>query len=118
MKRKKSKIFRFIKIMLVLFLLTMGGIFVYIKTSPKLEINSANSFVLYDNTGEVFFQGNESKTWVSLDDISDYLIQATIYTEDKNFYKHHGFDFLRILKATYVNITSGTTKQGASTITQ
>ena len=118
MKRKKSKIFRFIKIMLVLFLLTMGGIFVYIKTSPKLEINSANSFVLYDNTGEVFFQGNESKTWVSLDDISDYLIQATIYTEDKNFYKHHGFDYLRIIKAMYLNIKNGAIVQGASTISQ
>lgn len=46
------------------------------------------------------------------------MIKATIYTEDKNFYKHFGFDFFRILKASYINITSGKTMQGASTITQ
>ena len=66
----------------------------------------------------MFFQGNESKAWVSLDEISDNVIKSTIYTEDKNFYKHFGFDILRILKASYINITSGKTMQGASTITQ
>ncbi len=102
----------------ILFVLVITGVFIYIKTAPKLEINSANSLMFYDQKGEVFFQGNESKQWVSLDQISDYLIEATINTEDKNFYKHHGFDFLRILKATYINLTSGKTEQGASTITQ
>ena len=58
------------------------------------------------------------KEWVDLDDISDYLIKSTIYTEDKNFYKHFGFDFLRIGKAILTNITSHSTNQGASTITQ
>ena len=74
--------------------------------------------VLYDSTENVFFQGNESKEWISLDEISDYLIKATIYTEDKHFYKHFGFDLFRILKASYINIISGKTMQGASTITQ
>ena len=81
-------------------------------------INTANSVFLYDNNEKVFFQGNDEKEWVSLDDISSYVVDATIYTEDKNFYKHHGFDFLRILKAFYINLTSGATRQGASTITQ
>lgn len=101
-----------------IFIIAIGGIFIYVKTAPKIRINTANSLVLYDNTENVFFQGNESKEWVNLDNISEYLIKATIYTEDKNFYKHKGFDFFRILKASYVNIRSGSTKQGASTITQ
>lgn len=101
-----------------IFIIAIGGIFIYVKTAPKIQINTANSLVLYDNTENVFFQGNESKEWVNLDNISEYLIKATIYTEDKNFYKHKGFDFFRILKASYVNIRSGSTKQGASTITQ
>ena len=53
-----------------------------------------------------------------MEDISDKLIQATIYTEDKHFYQHFGFDFLRIAKAMVVNITSGSKSQGASTISQ
>lgn len=114
----KKKIFKFIKISFLLLILICTGIFIYIKTSPKPEIYSANNLILYDTTGQAFFHGNQSKEWVPLDQISNYLIDATIYTEDKNFYKHFGFDFLRILKASYVNIVSGMTRQGASTITQ
>lgn len=114
----KRKFFKFIKINFVLLILICAGIFIYIKTSPKPEIYSANNLTLYDSSTQAFFQGNQSKEWIPLDQISDYLIDATIYTEDKNFYKHFGFDFLRILKASYVNIASGKTKQGASTITQ
>lgn len=113
-----KKLLKLFIILCCLFFLGCVGVYVYIKTSPKLEINSANSIALYDNNKELFFQGNESKEWVSLDNISDYVIKATIYTEDKSFYTHHGFDLLRILKATYINITNGKTEQGASTITQ
>ena len=112
------KFAKFMMIVVVIAVLIYFGIFLYIKFSPKVEINSANSVFLYDNEEDVFFQGNESKSWISLDDISQYVIDATIYTEDKNFYKHNGFDYLRILKAFYVNLTSGSTQQGASTITQ
>lgn len=114
----RKKIFKLLRLNFLLLILLCGGIFIYIKTSPKPEIYSANNLVLYDSLENVFFQGNESKEWISLDEISDYLIKATIYTEDKNFYKHFGFDFFRILKASYINITSGKTMQGASTITQ
>lgn len=112
------KIGKFIKFIVILMTFASGGIFLYVKLSPKPEISSANSLALYDNNGQVFFQGNESKEWISLDDMSSHIINATIYTEDKNFYKHFGFDFLRILKASYINIMSGSMKQGASTITQ
>jgi len=90
----------------------------YSKINDKVEIKSANNLSLYDSRGNLFFQGSGNSEWVELENISQYLIDATIATEDKNFYKHHGFDFARILKATYTNITSGSTKQGASTITQ
>ena len=105
-------------ILIGLFILGNIGVYTYAKLSPKIEIKNANSFMLFDSDNEVFFQGSGSREWISLDDISPYLIEATINTEDKNFYKHIGFDYLRILKAMVVNITSGTTSQGASTITQ
>ncbi|MDE5563851.1 MAG: transglycosylase domain-containing protein, partial [Oscillospiraceae bacterium] len=68
--------------------------------------------------GETFFKGSQSKEWIGLDDISEYLVNSTVYTEDKNFYKHFGFDFLRIGKAMMTNISNRSTSQGASTITQ
>ena len=105
-------------IIIGLFIVGNVCVYTYAKLSPKIEIKNANSFMLFDTDNEVFFQGSGSREWISLDDISPYLIEATINTEDKNFYKHIGFDYLRILKALVVNITSGTTSQGASTITQ
>ena len=110
-----------LKIFIILIGLFIVGnicVYTYAKLSPKIEIKNANSFMLFDSDNEVFFQGSGSRDWISLDDISPYLIEATINTEDKNFYKHIGFDYLRILKALAINITSGTTSQGASTITQ
>ena len=118
MKRFSKFMFKFFKFGLVLLLFFCIGAFIYVKFSPKVQINTANSMTLYDSSGGVFFKGNESKEWVDLNEISSYLVNATISTEDKNFYKHFGFDFLRILKASYINIKNGKTVQGASTITQ
>lgn len=113
-----KKIRRIIIFIVLIFILSFGGIFIYIKSCPKLSINSAGNIALYDNKKKLFFQGNKATNWVSLSNISDNVINCTIYTEDKNFYKHHGFDFLRILKAGYINVSNGKNIQGASTITQ
>ena len=104
-------------VFLILFILGFS-IYGYSRVSSKLEIKNANNISLYDKNGNLFFMGNGTSQWINLDDISKYLIDATISTEDKNFYNHFGFDFLRILKASWINITSGKTKQGASTISQ
>lgn len=116
------KFFRFVRKMIrfgiICTLLLVVGVFIYIKVSPIPEIYSANNLTLLDNEGEAFFKGNESKEWVSLDEISNYVVVATVNTEDKSFYKHHGFDIKRIIKAGYVNIVNHSTVQGASTITQ
>ena len=103
---------------LVIFFIGIGFCFLYVKLSPKIMINNANNIVLYDYADEVFFKGSESKEWVELKDISKNLIDATICTEDKNFYKHFGFDFLRIGKAIITNFINHRINQGASTITQ
>ena len=89
---------------------------IYGKMMPKLDISSANSYYLYDINGNRFSGTNDE--WISLNSISPYLINATIATEDKNFYRHQGFDFLRIIKSLYINAVNRETLQGASTITQ
>ncbi len=116
--KKLKKVIKVFVLLMIVALLAFGGVILYIKMSPKLEIKNANAFLMYDSQNELFFQGSGSQEWVNLEDISDKLIQATIYTEDKHFYQHFGFDFLRIAKAMVVNITSGSKSQGASTISQ
>ena len=92
------------------------GVFFYAKFTPKLSIKGANGYYLYDMNGNIFENG--SKKWVNIDDISSDLRNATISTEDKNFYKHKGFDIFRIVKALMINFKNKSNSQGASTITQ
>ena len=117
MKKKKSKKWLFIIIGIIFFFVIIYfGIYLYARVQPKLPITGANGYHLYDINGDTYTASSEES--VSLKDISKHLINATISIEDKNFYKHQGFDYLRILKAMFVNIKSGETLQGASTITQ
>ncbi|MBR3660339.1 MAG: transglycosylase domain-containing protein [Bacilli bacterium] len=85
-------------------ILLISLIYAYAKMSPKVEIKQNNSYYLYDLNDEVFFQGKGTNSWVSIDDISEYLKKATIIIEDKNFYNHHGFNILRIMKAAFNNL--------------
>lgn len=114
--KKKRLLLYFFPVLCILGVGFYYGIYFYAKMQPKLAIDSANGFYLYDNKGEIF--NGKDEEWVSLENISPYLIQATISVEDKNFYEHKGFDFLRIAKAMFNNIKSGKRKEGASTITQ
>ena len=116
MKKNKKKIILLSLLPLMLFISVHIVVFTYAYITPKLEINKSKSYYLYDTKNELVF--NNDKDWVSLQEISPYLIEATISTEDKHFYKHIGFDYLRISKALINNIIKGDKSEGASTISQ
>ena len=115
-KRKKRIIFRLLFLPIFLFVVTNTLIYLYCLLTPKLEINKMQSYYLYDNSESLVFGSDDN--WVDLEDISPNLINATIATEDKYFYKHIGFDYLRIGKALITNIMKRNKSEGASTITQ
>ena len=94
------------------------GLYLYAVSLPKINIDNVNNISIYDKENDIIFSGNGNKEWISLNNISNYLIDATISTEDKRFYNHPGFDILRITKSMYVNVTTKNLSQGASTITQ
>ena len=63
--------------------------------------------------------GEAKRTLIELNDVPDYMEQATIAIEDKDFYKNNGIDFSGILRAAFKNVRSGDlTGEGGSTITQ
>ncbi|MFA7657883.1 MAG: PBP1A family penicillin-binding protein [Candidatus Gastranaerophilaceae bacterium] len=55
---------------------------------------------------------------VDLENIPKNLTNAVIATEDKNFYKHKGYDVSGLIRSTFANVLAGHVVQGASTITQ
>ena len=81
----------------------------------------AQSTKIYARDGTTLLyeiHGEAKRTLVNLSDIPNYVKQATIAIEDKNFYKNPGVDWKGILRSIFIDITSGSASQGGSTITQ
>lgn len=114
--RSFKRVFKVFLIIGIGSLLAYFSLYLIAYLSPKLSLEKGNNYYFYDSLDNLY-SGN-SKEWVNLEDISPYVINATIASEDKNFYDHIGFDYLRIIKAMYTNIVNGAYLQGASTITQ
>lgn len=114
----KKRIFKYTVIFILFIIFFINGVYFYAKLKPKLDIKNVNSFYLYTNNNELYFQGSEKKEWTTLKDVNNNLIKATINIEDKRFYKHHGIDILRVIKASLNNIKKNKIVEGASTITQ
>ena len=102
----------------ILGILTLISLYVVAYFSPVLDIKSTGQYYIYDNDNNLVFQGSGNAKWVNLEDVSPYFIDAIISTEDKNFYKHNGFDYLRILKTLFLNFKTRSIVGGASTISQ
>lgn len=74
---------------------------------------------ILDRNGNLLYRiyEDENRTLVSLPMVSQYLKDATVAIEDRQFYKHFGFSFKGIFRAALQNF-SGESVQGGSTITQ
>lgn len=60
----------------------------------------------------------ERRTVVKFGDIPNHVKLAFLAAEDAAFYQHEGLNYLGMLRALAVNLRSGRSRQGASTITQ
>ena len=82
------------------------------------KLNTSTPSRIYANDGTTVlaeFQ-LENRTPVTLDQISDYVKQGTVATEDERFYTHSGFDLYGTIRAAFNNLSGGSI-EGGSTIT-
>jgi len=119
-KKRKRRITFYSIVFLCAFIVALGGLrlFAQIAGAPPLTIPKATVFL--DRNGHQIGDHftDERRYWKELDEISPYLIEATIAVEDKDFYRHHGFDIPRIASALLTDLKTRSKAQGASTITQ
>ena len=89
-----------------------------ISTIPERAL--ASSTKIYDRNGVLLYNLNQNSKQqvVAFNQISPYLKEATVAIEDPNFYNNYGIEPMAILRAMYVDIISGSFKEGGSTITQ
>ncbi|MFN8916165.1 MAG: penicillin-binding protein 1A [Burkholderiales bacterium] len=62
--------------------------------------------------------GEERRSITRIEEFPDHLKQAILAAEDDNFYRHKGIDYVGITRAAFANLSAGSARQGASTITQ
>ncbi|MEP6669219.1 MAG: PBP1A family penicillin-binding protein [Chthoniobacter sp.] len=74
---------------------------------------------VYDMDGKVYSRlPGQNRVTVKLAQVSPYFVKALLSREDARFYQHHGVDPFGILRAVFRNLTHGSAKEGASTLTQ
>jgi membrane peptidoglycan carboxypeptidase len=69
-----------------------------------------------DNKTQIAVMYDEFRSDVPLKDISPYMQQAIVASEDREFFHHNGVDLKGVARA-FVNNNQGGSKQGASTLT-
>src|SRR3989338_1764864 len=92
----------------------------YLPSPKQLETRQLpQTTKIYDRNGKLLFNvyTDQNRTLIPLEEVPDNLKHATIAIEDKDFYKHKGFDVYGILRATRKTVLEGNL-QGGSTITQ
>src|SRR6266513_1400804 len=74
---------------------------------------------VYDVDGKIYSRlAGANRLKVSLSEVSPYFITAVLAREDSRFYEHQGIDWRGIIRALVRDITTGSAKEGASSITQ
>ncbi|OIJ11783.1 monofunctional biosynthetic peptidoglycan transglycosylase [Anaerobacillus alkalilacustris] len=114
---------KLLRLTLVAAIVLMGGavgLLTYAKMQGPPPLQVQETTVFYGNDDSVIGQRHvgQNRHWLSIDEMNPTIIEATLAIEDRKFYSHYGFDFLRIGSAIIRNIQQGTKAQGASTITQ
>jgi membrane peptidoglycan carboxypeptidase len=127
-KKKSKKRLHTIFLLCISFVFLGLGIFIIWFTTlstPSLDSFDdkllGQSAKIYDRTGTVLLYDLSQKvrrSVVPLENISPWIVKATISIEDKEFYTHSGIKITSLVRATLKNITSGGYTQGGSTITQ
>ena len=125
----KAKIFRVLLLGIVAIAI-VGFIYVgaLILTADTHNIDADNIYsrlsqrsTLYDDKGKEIdsvFSEDGNRDNVSYSEIPEDMVNAIVAIEDKTFWKHNGFNFIRIAGAIKESIFGGGEISGTSTLTQ
>lgn len=119
-KKKFSRQLIFIFLILSFILYSAINIFAGLPSPGKLNSDEFPvSTRIMDRNGKMLYEiyTDQNRTPIKIDDLPDYVKGATVAIEDKNFYRHHGFDWEGIVRA-LLNTVFKQNLQGGSTITQ
>ncbi len=130
-RKKKSVFKRILLILLAAFITLCLALCCYagvvIAKAPKIDPDNLydtlnESSILYDQNGKevakVYSGTDGNRTNIEYSEIPEDMINAIVAIEDKTFWKHHGFNIIRIFGAIKESVFNQTGISGTSTLTQ
>ncbi|GAA3017896.1 PBP1A family penicillin-binding protein [Tetragenococcus solitarius] len=120
---KKYHVNKILLLLALVVILVMSIYLFYIAKTTKVQELKAGlqeETVIYDKQeNEAGSVSSQKGTYIEVKDMSPYIVDAVVSTEDRNFYQHHGFDLKGIARAGLrMIIRRNTSGGGGSTITQ
>src|SRR3954470_14976100 len=103
--------------------LVSGVLFFYAIWAQSFDLKKVGDMpernTVFDVDGKIYSRlAGANRVIVSLNEVSPFFIDALLVREDSRFFEHGGIDWRGIARALYRDITSASTKEGASSITQ
>ena len=122
-KQRFKNRMRLLKIFAVLVITLLTYVAYCLITLPNMSeaINRTRqpfTTIIADNGNEVQTFGTVYSEIIRSEELPQYVVDAIVYTEDRRFYSHFGFDIISFTRAMIANIFAGRYAQGGSTITQ
>lgn len=128
-KERKFSFFHFFRDCFLLgclcVLIFISYAFVIITKAPKIDPtniynNVQESSVIYNDNGKAVDSAyyTQDRKLAKYEDMPENLINAFVALEDKTFWKHHGFNWTRMIGAVLQSFTGSGKISGTSTITQ
>ena len=95
-------------------------------TAPRVDTDDIYSMlaqrsIIYDSEGreiENLYMDDGNRTIIDYDEIPEDMVNAIVALEDKKFWKHNGFNFIRMGGAIVDSVFGGGQISGTSTVTQ
>jgi penicillin-binding protein 1A len=126
-RTNKKQSGKFIKIFLISLacVATLLALYLLYCLATMPDIDAAINRTRLPTTTIIAENGNEIKSFgavysefIRSEELPQYTVDAIVYTEDRRFYNHCGFDIISFGRAMITNLFAGRYAQGASTITQ
>ena len=106
------KFFKRLLLVIILIIIIVGAVVYF--NGYKLYETTLNNLSLSNKIAEI----KSKDTYVSINDVPDYYINAIIAVEDHRFREHGPVDFIAIARAVVSNFKAKDFNEGGSTITQ
>lgn len=108
------------------FLIGWGCLAYFYVTTPSVSKFSSvqkryrtSDIVFQDSAGRTIHQWRKNKNervlpWVRLSSVSPTFIEAVLKSEDRNFYDHHGVDYLALVTSFYQRAADSSSRGGST----